>query len=334
MERRRLGGSGIDVSAICLGTLMFGHQSTDAEGRRMLDLARERGVNFLDTANTYGLGQSEDALGRLMSPGERQKWIIASKTGMIWNDKPNRSGMSRKWILESIDATLRRLRTDYVDVYYIHRDEPEVPLEEPMRAMADIVRQGKARYIGLSNFAGWRIAEAVAACDRLGVPRPTVCQPYYNAANRMAEVEIFPACVHYQMGIVPYSPLSRGVLTGQYGRRTTVTPHLKARAKYSQVIRSDFRPESLALAETIGKHAAGRGQSTIHMAVNWVLNNRLVTSVLAGPRTAAQLKDYLDAVDKPFTAAEETLIDGLVPAGAPSSHNWIDPVLPATGRGV
>ena len=234
--------------------------------------------------------------------------------------------------MQQLEASLRRLGTDYVDIYYLHRDDPDTPLEETVLAVGDILGQGKARYFGVSNYAGWRIAEIVGICDALSVPRPIVNQPFYNAVNRMAEVEELPACGHFGLGVVPYSPLSAGILTGKYRPGAPPPKSSRVATGEARTVPVNYREESVRMALTIKAHAAARGMTAVDFAVNWVLNNRLVTAVIAGPRTTAQWRRYLGAFDHEFTAEDETMIDDLVPAGHASTPGYNDPDHPPTGR--
>src|SRR5690606_10029169 len=215
MEYRRLGNSNLRVSAICLGTMMFGKEAPFEEAARIVASAREAGVNFIDTADVYNQGRSEEVVGQLLN-GDRHDWVVATKLGNAINTKPNCSRYSRQWIVRSVEQSLSRLKTDYIDILYMHRDFPGENLSEAVLALGDLIRAGKLRSFGLSNFRGWRIAEVVRLCRELGVQQPTACQPYYNMLNRGPEVEILPACEHYGLGVVPYSPIARGVLTGKY----------------------------------------------------------------------------------------------------------------------
>jgi aryl-alcohol dehydrogenase (NADP+) len=223
MEYRNLGTSGVKVSPLCLGTMMFGDRTDAAESARIVAAAREAGVNFIDTADVYTKGESERIVGKLIA-GDRDRWVLASKVGNAMGDDPNRRGTGRKWIMTAIDASLSRLGTDYIDLYYLHRDFELTPLEETVQAMADLIRAGKVRYFGISNYRGWRTAEVVNTCIRLGLPRPIASQPYYNLLNRLPENEILPACANYGLGVVPYSPIARGVLTGKYAPGAAAAP--------------------------------------------------------------------------------------------------------------
>ena len=331
MEYRQLGASGLRVSPICLGTMMFGDRTDDAEAKRIVDSARAAGINFVDTADVYANGASERILGRLVKE-DRARWVIATKVGNRMGDGPNDSGLSRVWIHRAIDASLARLGTDYVDIYYLHRDDEDTPLDETLRAIGDVIRAGKVRYFGVSNYRGWRIAEVVRVCGELGVARPVVCQPYYNAMNRMPEVEVLPACAHYGMGVVPYSPLARGVLTGKYQPESVPDPESRAGRKDERMMQTEFRAESLAMAARIKAHAEARGMTAGDFALNWVLANALVTSVLAGPRTLAQWQGYLGALAHRFTADDEVLVDAMVAPGHPSTPGFNDPRYPLRGR--
>ena len=331
MEYRNLGTSGLQVSPLCIGTMMFGDRTDAAEAGRIVASARHAGINFIDTADVYSQGESERIVGKLLG-AERSAWVLASKVGYGPAEVPNRRGTGRKWILQAIDESLDRLGTDYVDIYYLHRDVETIALEETMQAMADVVRAGKARYIGLSNYRGWRIAEVMRVCEAAGLPRPIVAQPYYNAMNRLPENEILPACRHYGMGVVPYSPLARGVLTGKYAPGATPDPDTRAGRNDRRMMQTEFRPESLEIASRIQAHAAKKGLSATDFAVNWVLNNAIITSVIAGPRTLEQWEGYLGAIGKPFDAEDEALIDSLVAMGHPSTPGYNDPQYPIRGR--
>ena len=331
MEYRKLGHSGLQVSPICLGTMMFGDETDAAESGRIVASARDAGVNFIDTADVYAEGESERLAGKLIAP-DRDRWVLATKVANPMGDDPNRRGTSRKWIMRAVEESLTRLGTDYIDLYYLHRDIQATPLEETVGAMADLIRSGKVRYFALSNFRGWRIAETMRVCDLLGAPKPIACQPYYNAMNRQPENDILPACAHYGLGVVPYSPLARGVLTGKYAPGAKPAADTRAGRNDRRIMQTEFREESLAIAQKVKAHAEKKGMSAGHFAFNWVLNNRIVTSVIAGPRTLEQWNDYLAALGKPFDADDEALIDSLVKSGHPSTPGYNDPAYPMNGR--
>jgi aryl-alcohol dehydrogenase-like predicted oxidoreductase len=331
MEYRRLGRSGVKVSPICLGTMMFGEHTDEAQAGRIVASAREAGINFIDTADVYGKGASERVTGKLIA-SDRERWVLATKVANPMGDDPNRRGTGRKWILQAIDESLERLDTDYVDIYYLHRDVADTPLEETLGALADIIAEGKARYFGLSNFRGWRIAEVMRVCGEMGIERPVVCQPYYNAMNRQPENDILPACAHYGIGVVPYSPLARGVLVGKYKPGEAPPAESRAGRKDKRMLETEFREESLAIAQQLKAHAERKGMTAGDFAVNWVLRNSLVSSVIAGPRTFEQWQGYLASVGKAFDAEDEALVDSLVRPGHPSTPGFNDPNYPLNGR--
>jgi aryl-alcohol dehydrogenase-like predicted oxidoreductase len=331
VDYRSLGRSGLKVSPLCLGTMMFGDRTDEAEAARIVDSARDAGVNFVDTADAYARGGSERIVGRLLAR-DRDRWVLATKVGNPMGDGPNERGTGRKWLMQAIDRSLDRLGTDYVDVYYLHKDFLDTPLEETLEAMGDILASGKALHFGVSNFRGWRIAEVVRVCGELGIARPVVCQPYYNAMNRQPEAEILPACHHHGIGVAPYSPLARGVLVGKYAPGEAPPPDTRAGRNDRRMMETEFRPESLAMAQTLKSHAEAKGLTATQFAFAWVLRNRIVTSVIAGPRTLEQWQAYLSAVDCGLDAEDEALVESLVRAGHPSTPGYNDPQYPLTGR--
>ena len=331
MEYRTLGRSGLKTSPLWLGTMMFGDRTDEAEAARIVAAAREAGVNFVDTADQYAKGESERITGKVIK-SDRERWVLATKVANPMGDDPNRRGTSRKWILRAIDESLERLGLDYVDIYYIHKDIQATPLEETLGAMADVISQGKARYFGVSNFRGWRIAEVMRLCGEMGIEQPVVSQPYYNAMNRGPENEILPACAHYGIGVVPYSPLARGVLTGKYTKGAPPPEGTRAARNDKRIMETEFREESLAIAQKLKAHAEKKGLTPTAFATNWVLANPIVSSVIGGPRTLEQWQGYLAAVGKPFDAEDEALVDSLVPSGHPSTPGYNDPAYPIMGR--
>jgi aryl-alcohol dehydrogenase (NADP+) len=331
MEYRRLGRSGLKVSPLCLGTMMFGGPTDEATSRSIIADARERGINFIDTADSYNAGKSEEVVGRAIG-NQRDSWVLATKLANPTGQGPNAGGLSRKWVMQACEASLRRLGTDYIDVYYLHKEDHGTPLEETVRAMADLVRAGKIRYFGVSNYRSWRVAEIANLCDKAGIDRPATSQPYYNAMNRMAEVEHLPACRYYGLGVAAYSPLARGVLTGKYAPDAEPSAETRAGRADKRMMATEWRPESLAMAQKVKAHAERRGMTASQFAVAWVLANPIVTSAIAGPRTIEQWRDYLGAIEHRFTPEDEALIDGMVAAGHPSTPGYNDPQYPIEGR--
>ncbi len=333
MQYLRLGRSNLRVSRLCLGAMMFGDQTDAQEAARIVASAREQGVNFIDTADVYTRGASESVVGPLIRE-QRDWWVLATKLGNAMSSAPNESRYSRKWMVREVDASLARLGTDYIDILYLHRDFEHDALDEPLRVMDDLVRTGKIRYFGVSNFRGWRIAEIVRLCDAMDIARPVVCQPYYNLLNRQPEVEILPACAHYGLGVVPYSPIARGVLSGKYKPGSAPVEGSRAARQDRRMMETEWRPESLKIAERLARHAEKKGLPLVQLAVAWVLANPIVTSVIAGPRTLAQWEGYRGALDVAWTARDEALVDRLVTPGHASTPGYNDPQYPFFGRPV
>jgi aryl-alcohol dehydrogenase-like predicted oxidoreductase len=328
---RRLGDSGLEVSELCLGTMMFGDRTDAATSKRIINSAFDAGVNFIDTADVYAKGASESIVGPAIA-ANRRRWILATKVGNVMTAKPHDGGLSRRWIMQACDDSLNRLATDYIDIYYLHIDDLETPLDETIEAIGDLIRAGKIRYFGVSNYRGWRIAEVVATCAELGVAQPVVCQPYYNAMNRMPEVEILPACDYHGIGVVPYSPLARGMLTGKYPPGAEPPADSRVGRKDRRMMETEFRSESITMAQAIRAHAERKGLTATQFALAWLLRNQIVSSIIAGPRTLEQWTDYLSAVGKELDDEDEGLIDSLVAPGHPSKPGYNDPQYPFYGR--
>ena len=334
MQYRRLGTSNLKVSTLCLGTMMFGQQTPYDEAARIVASAKDHGINFIDTADVYNQGQSEKDLGKLLS-GQRQHWVLVSKLGNVVGDAAkdiNQSHYSRRWLIQQLDASLSRLQTDYLDILYLHRDFHGENLEEAVRALGDLISAGKIRSFGLSNFRGWRIAEVVRLCKELNVPQPIVCQPYYNLLKREPEVEILPACQHYGLGVVPYSPLARGVLTGKYLPGQPPVAGTRAGSGDKRILETEFRQESLVIAQKIKAYCEAKGWVPGQFAAAWVLANPIISSVIVGPRLLSHLQDVYGAVDLKLNAEDEAFIDNLVVPGHASSHGYVDPSYPFYGR--
>ena len=331
MKYRHLGASPLKVSALCLGTMMFADQTDLGAARDIVAHAREHGVNFIDTADVYSLGKSESMVGELLK-GQRDDWIVATKLGNRMSDRPNESGYSRRWVQRACEASLQRLAIDCIDIYYMHRDFNGMPLDEPLRSIDDLLRAGKIRYWGLSNFRGWRIAEVVHTARAIDMPAPVVCQPYYNLLNRQPEVEVLPACAHHGLGVVPYSPIARGVLSGKYAPGAEPAAGSRAGRGDKRMMETEFRDESLHAAQALKAHCERKGVSLSHFATAWVLAHQAVSAVIAGPRTLQQWRDYLPALECTIDAEDEALVDSLVRPGHPSTPGYNDPAYPLQAR--
>jgi aryl-alcohol dehydrogenase-like predicted oxidoreductase len=303
-----------------------------------VDHAADHGVNVIDTADTYVNGLSEQITGRAIA-AKRNYWVLATKVAVpIPGEGPNRRGLSRKWIMEEVEVSLKRLGTDFIDILYLHREDLLTPLEETVRALGDLQRSGKIRYFGLSNFKAWRIARVCDICDSEGIDRPVVNQPVYHALNRTIEVEVLPACADLGLGVFPYSPNARGILSGKYA--PGAAPPEGSRASLAgdhslkkRMMESEFRPENIRAADVIAAHARKRGIDPTAFAVAWVLANPTVTGTIAGPRTMDQWESYLAAFNMEWTAEDEAVVDALVPPGTTAVPQFSDPAYPVEGRG-
>ena len=235
-------------------------------------------------------------------------------------------------MLQAVEASLRRLGVEAIDVLYLHKEDHATPMAETVRALADLIRAGKIRYFGVSNYRSWRVAEICRLCDEAGIDRPVASQPLYNALNREVEVEHLPACGYFGLGVVPYSPLARGVLTGKYVPDVPPPAGTRAGRQDRRMLESEWRPESLHIAHEIAGRARAKGMSPGQFAMAWVLTNRLVTAAIGGPRTEEQWEDYVAALSCRLDAADEALVDRLVSPGHPSTPGYNDPAYPIEGR--
>jgi aryl-alcohol dehydrogenase-like predicted oxidoreductase len=331
LDYRYLGHSALRVSPLCLGAMMFGGATDEATSKRIVDKARDQGVNFIDTADGYNDGKSEEVVGRAIR-AHRHHWVLATKFGHRMGTGPNEGGQSRKWIFQDVEDSLRKLGTDYIDLLYFHKADVNAPFEEGLRAIRDLMAQGKVRGYGVSNFKGWRIAEICRAADAVGMDRPIASQPLYNMVDRLSEVEQLPAAGHYGLGVVPYSPLARGVLTGKYAKDAPPPEGSRVARGDARIQQTEWRTESVDIAQAIAARAAKKGITPISFALAWVLKNRFVSAALAGPRTEEQWDGYLPALDVQLDADDEAFIDSLVPPGHASTPGYTDPAYPIEGR--
>lgn len=331
MEYHTLRTCGVKVSEVCLGTMMFGGPTDVRTSLEMIDRALDSGINFLDTADKYNAGESERVVGKALE-GRREEIVLASKVTLPMGEGPNMSGSSRKHIIEGCEASLRRLGTDYLDLYYLHKPDPDTPIEESLSAMNDLVRAGKILYVGLSNFDAWRVADALGIQALRGWDRLVVVQPLYNIANRDIEVELLPACEELGLGVVTYSPIARGVLTGKYVEGQKPPDESRAGRGNERLMETEYRPSNFRLAQDVVELAEQIGCTAAQLAVAWVMANELVTCPIIGPRTPEQLEDNLGALDVEITPEIEARIDELVPPGEHSGYGFEDPVFPIQGR--
>jgi len=293
MDYRRLGRSGLKVSEICLGTMTFGHGTDQSEADRIVHHALDAGVMFFDTANGYSDGESEAMLGRALG-GRRPEAVVATKVFNPMGTGPNDSGMSRGHIMRAVEDSLRRLRTDYLDLYYIHHVDVQTPLEEMLRAFDDLVRQGKVRYTGCSNYEAWRLMEAVWISDSQHLARFAAYQPQYSLVVRDIEEELIPVCALKGIGVVTWAPLAGGLLSGKYRPGQQQIAGSRSAENWAFPSRF-FHPAHDAILGELLAVAQEVGHSPAQVAVRWVLDQPSVTSAIVGARTAEQLNDTLGA---------------------------------------
>ncbi len=322
MKYRNLGRTGVKVSPICLGNLMFGEKPHEqAEEARILEHGVDAGINFLDTANSYGRGGCERRIGEVLKRiGGRDRIVLASKVhGAMADDDPNARGNSRRHIIEQCDASLKRLQTDWIDLYQLHRPQSDIPIDETLRALDDLVRAGKVRYLGTSSFPAWHIVESFWASKELGLNRFVCEQPLYHVLDRRIEREIVPMALTYGVAIIPFSPLAGGFLTGKY-RRDRPWPEdgrfaRIARMAGSQSHRTAFADAEYAAVETLDEIAKEKGCTTSQLALAWNVQQPAITSPIIGPRTVEQLDDNLGALDVEVSDEDRARIDQVAPPG-------------------
>jgi aryl-alcohol dehydrogenase-like predicted oxidoreductase len=327
---RRLGRSGLVVSRLALGAMTFGGRTDEAEANRIVADARERGVNFIDTADAYNKGASEEIVGRAIA-ANRFDWVLATKLANPMGG-PLERGLSRRWIIEATERSLKRLGVETIDIQYLHKEDPGTPLEETVRAMAALMRAGKIRYFGVSNHRAWRVARICALCDEIGIDRPVICQLYYHALYRVAEVELLPACDALGVGTIAYSPLARGVLTGKYATDAPPPPDSRAGSGDKRIAQTEFHPANLAAAARLNEHCQARGIELSALATAWVLANPMMNALVAGPRTFEQWQKYLAGLEVQIGPEDEAAVSALAPPGTTAVPQYMDPAYPVEGR--
>jgi aryl-alcohol dehydrogenase-like predicted oxidoreductase len=318
VEYRHLGRTGAIVSPLCLGTMMFGRRGNPdhAECERIIHRALDAGINFVDTANVYSMGESEEIVGKALR-GCRDDVVLATKVHFAVGDGPNDQGSSRVHILREVENSLRRLQTDYIDLYQMHRPDPNTPIEETLGALDDLVRAGKVRYIGSSTFAAWELVESYWASDRYTLARFVCEQPPYSIFVRGIERDVLPVCDKYGTGVIPWSPLNRGWLAGKYRRGQEVDSQSRiARGdQFIDVIDSPAGQKKLDLVEQLIPLAEEVGASLAQYALAWTLTNPVVTAPIIGPRTMDQLENNLAALAVRIPPEHFHRIDEMVPPG-------------------
>lgn len=306
MQIKQLGRTGLKVSEICLGTMTFGNQADETTAFSIMDVADRQGVTFFDTADVYPLGgdpemrgRTEEIVGRwLRERGARERIVLATKCAGAMGDGPNDRGLSRKHIVSACDASLRRLGTDYIDLYQVHSPDPTTPIDETLGALNDLVRAGKVRYIGCSNYQAWQLAEALWASDKLGLARFDCDQPRYNLLFRMIEDEVLPLCRKHGVGVIAYNPLAGGMLTGRYRQVRETQSNTRFTLKYDgETYRKRYwNGAVLDVVETLGAYFEGRGKRLAHAALAWVLAQPGVTCAILGASKPEQVEESLQGV--------------------------------------
>lgn len=317
MEYRSLGRTGVKVSSLCLGCMMFGGKTTPADSAAIIDRALDAGINFLDTANVYSIGRSEEATGEaLKRSGKRNEVVLATKVHGKMGPGPNDMNNTRRHIIEQCEASLRRLQTDWIDLYQIHRPQSDMPIDETLRAMDDLVRSGKVRYIGTSTFAAWQLIESLWASKEYGLNRFVCEQPPYNLLDRRIERELLPMAQSYGIGTIPWSPLAGGLLTGKYSRDSQPPEDSRyANMDANPMYRRRMNDAIWDVIEGLEVIAKEKGVSLSQLSLAWVMQQPGVTSPIIGPRTMEQFEDNLKAVDVTITDDDRKAIDRVIRPG-------------------
>ena len=305
-----LGRTGLTVSRFCFGVMSFGKEADEEMSGRLFNRCLEAGINFFDCANTYSVGRAEEILGRL-TKGRRDKLVITSKVGFPMSDDPNDRGLSRRHIFQQLEASLRRLGTDWLDLYFCHTQDHKTPVEETLRAMEDVVRQGKVRHLGISNWPAWKIASALGLAERRGWQPVQVLQPMYSLAKRTAEVELLPLAQAENLAVISYSPLGGGILTGKYlpgkaapeGRLNVNKMYAN---RYHDAVYQEIATRFLDYSQRVGVHP-------VTLAVAWVAANPAITAPILGARSVEQLEPALAAADYQMSPEQWRDIAALTP---------------------
>ncbi len=311
MEYRPLGRTGVKVSQLCLGCMMFGGKTPPAESYDIIDRALDSGINFIDTANVYSVGRSEEVTGEaLKRNGKRHEVVLATKVhGNMGGEGPNNWGNSRRHIIEQCDASLRRLQTDYIDLYQIHRPQPDIPVDETLRALDDLVRAGKVRYFGSSTFSAWQLVESFWVSKELALNRFICEQPPYNLLDRRIERELIPMSQTYGMAIIRWSPLGGGLLTGKYKRGEEPPEGARFADQSNPLYRRRLNDRIYDVVDGVRELADAKGVSMSQLALAWCAQQPGVTSPIIGPRTMEQFDDNLKALDVEITEDDRKQID-------------------------
>ena len=338
MDLRTLGRTGVKVSPLCLGAMMFGEwgNADHDESIRIIHRALDAGINFVDTADVYSRGESEEIVGKALAGGRRDRVVLATKVHGTMGDDPNQQGNSRRWIVQEVDNSLRRLGTDWIDLYQIHRPDPSCDVDETVGALTDLVQAGKVRMIGSSTFPAEEIVEAQWVAERRGRERFVCEQPPYSMLVRGVEADVLPVCERYGMGVIPWSPLASGWLSGRYRKGQDLPESRRAQRLPHRYDMS--RPENqrkLEAADALARLAEEAGMTLIEMALAFVIEHPAVTAAIIGPRTMEHLESQLGAVDVNLSPELLDRIDEIVPPGTNFSRadaGWQPPPLASAWR--
>jgi aryl-alcohol dehydrogenase-like predicted oxidoreductase len=338
MDYRTLGNTGVRVSPLCLGAMMFGDwgNADHDESVRIIHHALDAGINFIDTADVYSRGESEEIVGKALAGGRREHVVLATKVHGTMGDDPNQFGNSRRWIVREVENSLRRLQTDWIDLYQIHRPELDTDIDETLGALTDLVRAGKVRYIGSSTFPASQIVEAQWVAEKRDRQRFVTEQPPYSILVRSIENDVLPTCQRYGMGVIPWSPLAGGWLSGRYrlgadAPASTRAQRLPARYDLSR----PGNQRKLEAAEALAQLADEAGVTLIELALAFVIRHPAVTAAIIGPRTMEHLESQLTAVDVNLSDEVLDRIDAIVPPGVnvnPDDGGWQNPALAPAAR--
>jgi aryl-alcohol dehydrogenase-like predicted oxidoreductase len=333
MEYRTLGRTGVRVAPLALGTWNFGEPTPESEAVRMIHRALDAGINLVDTADEYVGGESEIIVGRALAGGRRKKVVLATKVHFPMSDAPNDQGNSRLHIMDAVENSLRRLQTDWIDLYQIHRPVFDVPQDETLRALDDLIRQGKVRYIGSSTFPAWMVMEALAVSDRHHLARYVTEQPPYNLLDRRIENELVPLALRHQLGLLPWSPLATGVLAGRYDLAGNAPAGSRA-ARLGGWLAERITERGIRAAGQVAEVARRLGMATSQLALLWVKDQPAVTAPILGPRTEVHLQEALPVLEMKLDPETALALDAIVPPGSAVAnfHNtsrWMKMQLPA-----
>lgn len=328
MEYRSLGRTGVMVSPLCLGAMNFGGPTSEAESFAIIDRALEGGFNFIDTANVYNAGESERIVGKALAQnGKRDRVVLATKVYGEMGPGPNDRGASRYHIIKSCEESLRRLQTDRIDLYQLHRPSQIVPQDETLRALDDLVRAGKVVYIGASTHPAWMVMEALAISEKFGLVRYISEQPPYNLLDRRIENELAPLAQRYNLALLPWSPLAGGILAGRYASRDTM-PEDSRGARMGSMFKDRITQRAITIAQEVAEMARQRGITPAQLALVWCKDQPAVTSPIVGPRTLQQIEDFIAVLEMTLQDSDRPLFDALVHPGNAvadfhNSNDWM-----------